>query len=64
MNYLSLKKTHILEGLLIALDNLDAIISLIRNSQTPEEAKNDLMSNFSLTEIQAQKLFLILDFKN
>ena len=50
------KRAHILEGLLIALDNLDAIISLIRNSQTPEEAKNDLMSNFSLTEIQAKAI--------
>ena len=54
MNYLKKfeKRAHILEGLLIVLDNLDAIISLIRNSQTPEETKNDLMSNFSLTEIQ------------
>ena len=50
------KRAHILEGLLIALDNLDAIISLIRNSQTPEEAKVDLMSNFSLTEIQAKAI--------
>ena len=50
------KRAHILEGLLIALDNLDAIISLIRNSQTPEEAKIDLMSNFSLTEIQAKAI--------
>ncbi len=50
------KRAHILEGLLIALDNLDAIISLIRKSQTPEEAKIDLMSNFSLTEIQAKAI--------
>ena len=41
---------------LIALDNLDEIISLIRNSQTPEDAKNGLMSGFSLTEIQAKSI--------
>jgi len=50
------KRAHILEGLLIALDNLDAIIKLIRSSQTPEEAKNGLMSNFSLSEIQAKAI--------
>ncbi len=50
------KKAHILEGLLIALDNLDAVIALIRGSQTPEEAKNGLMSNFSLSEIQAKAI--------
>ena len=50
------KRAHILEGLLIALDNIDEIISLIRNSQTPEEAKNGLMSGFSLTEIQAKAI--------
>tara|TARA_B100000674_G_scaffold280088_1_gene231537 strand:- start:619 stop:3165 length:2547 start_codon:yes stop_codon:yes gene_type:complete len=50
------KRAHILEGLLIALDNLDEIISLIRNSQTPEDAKNGLMSGFSLTEIQAKSI--------
>ena len=50
------KRAHILEGLLIALDNLDAIIKLIRASQTPEEAKNGLMSNFSLSEIQAKAI--------
>ncbi len=50
------KRAHILEGLLIALDNLDEIISLIRNSQTPEDAKNGLMSGFSLSEIQAKAI--------
>ncbi|MAO71145.1 MAG: DNA gyrase subunit A [Flavobacteriales bacterium] len=50
------KRAHILEGLLIALDNLDEIISLIRNSQTPEDAKNGLISQFSLTEIQAKAI--------
>ena len=50
------KRAHILEGLLIALDNLDAIIKLIRASQTPEDAKNGLMSNFTLSEIQAKAI--------
>ncbi len=50
------KKAHVLEGLLIALDNLDEVIALIRASQTPEEAKNGLMSKFELTEIQAKAI--------
>ena len=50
------KRAHILEGLLIALDNLDAVIALIRASETPEEARNGLMENFSLTEIQARAI--------
>ena len=50
------KRAHILEGLLIALDNLDAIIKLIRSSQTPEDAKNGLISNFSLSEIQSKAI--------
>ena len=50
------KRAHILEGLLIALDNLDAIIKLIRSSQTPEDAKNSLINNFSLSEIQAKAI--------
>lgn len=50
------KKAHVLEGLLIALDNLDAVIALIRASVTPEEAKDGLMMNFSLTEIQAKAI--------
>jgi DNA gyrase subunit A len=54
------EKAHILEGLKIALDYLDEIISLIRKSKTPEEAKNGLMTNYPLTEIQAQA---ILDMK-
>lgn len=44
---------HILEGLKIALDNLDKIISLIRSSKTPKEAKENLMTRFSLSEHQA-----------
>jgi DNA gyrase subunit A len=50
------KRAHILEGLLIALDNLDAIIQLIRSSATPDEAKTGLMTNFSLSEIQAKAI--------
>jgi len=48
------KRAHILEGLLIALDNLDAVIKLIRNSVDPEEARNGLMEQFGMTEIQAR----------
>ncbi len=50
------KRAHILEGLLIALDNLDAVIELIRKSQTPDEAKTGLINNFELTEIQAKAI--------
>ncbi len=50
------KRAHILEGLLIALDNLDAVISLIRSSRDPEEAKTGLMEQFSLSEIQAKAI--------
>jgi DNA gyrase subunit A len=50
------KRAHILEGLLIALDNLDAVITLIRNSKNPDEAKDGLMSNFGLTEIQSKAI--------
>ena len=50
------KRAHILEGLLIALDNLDNIISLIRGSRTPEDARNGLINNFNLTEIQARAI--------
>ncbi len=50
------KRAHILEGLLIALDNLDAVIALIRNSQTPDEAKTGLMDNFKLGDIQAKAI--------
>ena len=55
-----LKKTeeraHILEGLKIALENLDAVIKLIRGSKTPQEAREGLMERFKLTEIQAQAI--------
>lgn len=50
------KRAHILEGLLIALDHLDEVITLIRQSATPEEAKNGLMESFSLSEPQAKAI--------
>jgi DNA gyrase subunit A len=50
------KRAHILEGLIIALDNIDAVIDLIKASITPEEARNGLMSQFGLTEIQAKAI--------
>jgi DNA gyrase subunit A len=49
-------RAHILEGLKIALDHIDAVIKLIRGSKTPEDAKNGLMKKFKLTEIQAQAI--------
>ncbi|MBX6722173.1 MAG: DNA gyrase subunit A, partial [Dactylosporangium sp.] len=49
-------RAHILEGLRIALDNIDAVIALIRASQTAEEARTGLMENFDLTEKQAQAI--------
>lgn len=48
------ERAHILEGFLIALDHLDEVISLIRNSSTPEIAKEGLMTSFGMTEIQAK----------
>jgi DNA gyrase subunit A len=50
------KKAHILEGLLIALDHLDEVISLIRASKNPDEAKDGLMQQFSLSEAQAKAI--------
>ena len=49
-------RAHVLEGLMIALDNLDEVIALIRASKTPKEAREGLMERFSLTEIQAQAI--------
>ncbi len=49
-------RAHILEGLRIALDNLDRVISLIRNSKTTDIARQGLMENFSLSEKQAQAI--------
>ena len=50
----ALKRAHILEGYLIALDHLDEVISLIRNSSNPEEAREGLISKFAMSEIQAK----------
>ena len=50
------RKAHILEGYLIALDHLDEIISLIRASATPDIAKEGLMSQFGLSEIQSKAI--------
>ncbi len=50
------ERAHILEGLKIALDNLDAVITLIRRSQSPDEARAGLMRQFGLTEIQANAI--------
>lgn len=49
-------RAHILEGFKIALDNLDAVIALIRRSETPEAARNGLMETFAMTQIQAQAI--------
>ena len=50
------RRVHVLEGLLIALDNLDAIIELIRASRDRENARNELVARFALTEIQASAI--------
>ncbi|MBD8489237.1 DNA gyrase subunit A [Echinicola sp. CAU 1574] len=50
------KRAHILQGYLIALDNLDEVINLIRSSRDPETARNGLMEKFELTEIQARAI--------
>lgn len=50
------KRAHILEGLLIALDNIDAVIALIKASSTPDDAKVGLMKNFKLSEVQAKAI--------
>ncbi len=50
------KRAHILEGYLIALDNLDEVIALIRSSRDPEIAKTGLMEKFNLSEIQAKAI--------
>ncbi|MBI2891000.1 MAG: DNA gyrase subunit A [Nitrospirae bacterium] len=50
------EKAHILEGLKICIDHLDAIIKLIRSSKGPAEAKEGLMSRFKLTDVQAQAI--------
>ena len=50
------KRAHVLEGLLIAIDHLDAVIALIRASKTVDDAKDGLMSKFGLSEIQAKAI--------
>lgn len=50
------KRAHILEGLLKALDHLDEVISIIRNSKTPDEAQNTLIERLDLTDIQARAI--------
>ena len=49
-------RAHILEGLIVAVDNLDEVIRLIRASKNPKEAKAALMQAFSLTDVQAQAI--------
>ena len=49
-------RAHILEGLIIAVDNLDEVIRLIRSSKTPKEAKEKLMAAFNLSDVQAQAI--------
>lgn len=50
------RRAHILEGYLIALDNLDEVINLIRSSKDPDEARTGLIERFALTEIQAKAI--------
>jgi len=50
------KRAHILEGYLIALDHLDEVIKLIRESATPQDAQDGLMKNFGLSELQSKAI--------
>ncbi|MCB0658556.1 MAG: DNA gyrase subunit A [Saprospiraceae bacterium] len=50
------KRAHILEGLLIAIDHLDEVIALIRNSDSVDDARSGLMNTFALSEIQANAI--------
>lgn len=50
------EKEHILEGLKIALDNLDAVVKLIRDAEDPVSAREDLVSTFALSEVQAKAI--------
>jgi len=52
----AVRRAHVLEGLLIALDNLDAVIETIRGSASTDEARESLIDRFSLSEIQAQAI--------
>ncbi len=53
------ERLHILEGYIIALDNLDAVIKLIRESKNPEMAKDGLMSEFGMSELQAKAVLAL-----
>jgi len=50
------KRAHILEGLLIAIDNLDSVIKIIRESESPDVARDQLMSGYNLSEVQARAI--------
>lgn len=50
------ERAHILQGLLIALDNIDEVIKIIRGSKNVQEAKAELISRFDLSEVQAQAI--------
>lgn len=50
------RREHILEGLMVAILNIDEVIALIRASKTPKEARDGLMQRFALSEIQAQAI--------
>jgi DNA gyrase subunit A len=50
------KRAHILQGLIIAIDNLDQVIRIIRESESPDVARDELMTNFSLSEVQARAI--------
>ncbi|WP_167618871.1 DNA gyrase subunit A [Maribellus sediminis] len=50
------KRAHILEGLIIASDNIDEVIAIIRGSSTPEEARNNLIERFNLSDVQSRAI--------
>ncbi|WP_167609532.1 DNA gyrase subunit A [Maribellus sediminis] len=50
------KRAHILEGLIIASDNIDEVIAIIRGSSTPEEARNSLIERFNLSDVQSRAI--------
>ncbi|MCX8081643.1 MAG: DNA gyrase subunit A, partial [Bacteroidia bacterium] len=50
------KRAHILEGLLVAIDHLDDVIRIIRESETPDAARDELMQKYSLSEVQARAI--------
>ena len=52
----ALERAHVLEGYLVALDNLDEVIALIRNAEDTDSARDELMARFELSEIQAQAI--------